>query len=233
MLSLRWAYFARYVMAPTSGEHETSETPRVASTWAAIVPHVLITDLSHFEGADPEQHPVAARLAEYLRDIVRCATTTPAGYQLHTGVRCRCRAGRRTCPGHLVAVRLEVPPEIRWQCSSCDEGGVITSGWQGSYFDLGPPRPLLERRPLSGIEISDDEHRLLRTIDVLDPDGQRLIYSAHRDDAGRLLLVGDEDEFEELAGFVAFAANHEPRRPRQKRLDAVFAKLSDSARRPT
>jgi hypothetical protein len=184
---------------------------------------VLIADLSHYDGADPERHPAAWRQAEQLRDIVRCATTVPAALRLDSALRCSRRPGRRPCPGHLVMVRMEVPAEIHWRCSSCGDDGVIT-GWQGSHSDLGPARPLGELALL--VELADDEHRLLREIQVLDTDRTRVVYGAFREADGRLFLFGDDQDVEELAGFVAFEANHEDRLARRARLDAVYAKLS-------
>ena len=51
-----------------------------------------------------------------------------------------------------------------------------------------------------------------------------MLWGAQRDDA-RLLLVGSEDDLDNLAGFVAFEANHLGDRRRQRRLDAVADKL--------
>ncbi len=186
---------------------------------------VLIADLSHYDGADPEQHRAAWRLAEYLRDIVRCATALPAGYRYHTGLRCHRRPGRSRCPGHLVVARQDVPAEIGWSCSGCGDAGVIT-GWRGSSCDLSPSRPHVET-PTLLVEITDDDHRLLRGLTVLDTDSMRIVYSAVRDERGLLFLTGDEDEIEDLAGFVAAEANHEERRDRQRRLDLAYARLSD------
>lgn len=191
-----------------------------------LVAAVLIADLSHYDGANPEVHPVAWRLAEYLRDIVRCATALPAGCQYHTGLRCHCRPARRACPGHLVVARQDVPAEISWNCSSCGDAGVIT-GWRGSFCDLSPSRPHFESPPLT-VEITDDDHRLLRGLTVLDTEGMRIVYGALRDERGRLFLTGDEDEIEDLAGLVAAEANHAERRDRERRLDLVYARLSDA-----
>jgi hypothetical protein len=50
---------------------------------------------------------------------------------------------------------------------------------------------------------------------------------AHRNGAA---LPATDDELDELIGFVAAEANHEPNRRPQRRLDAAFSVLTDAAR---
>jgi hypothetical protein len=52
---------------------------------------MLIADLSHYEGADPDRHPAAWRLAEYLRTIVCAATSISADRRLNSALRCHRR----------------------------------------------------------------------------------------------------------------------------------------------
>lgn len=47
-----------------------------------------------------------------------------------------------------------------------------------------------------------------------------------------VVLSGDEDDLDELTGYVAAEANHEENRRRRKRLDAAFEALTDALRRP-
>lgn len=49
---------------------------------------------------------------------------------------------------------------------------------------------------------------------------------AHPDGA---VLLASADDLEELIGFVAAEANHEPNRRRQDRLDAAFNALTEAA----
>ena len=53
------------------------------------------------------------------------------------------------------------------------------------------------------------------------------MYQARASDDG-VVLSADGDELDELLGFVAAEANHEPNRRRQQRLDRAFAVLSDA-----
>jgi hypothetical protein len=188
---------------------------------------VLSADIGHFDETDPEVHPAAWKLAEHLRGIIRAATAIPAGYDLESALPCRRRPGRRPCPGWMRVGRQDVPAHIYWECSSCDDSGVI-HGWEGGPYDLRPPRPLHEQALLV-IELTAQEHAELRRLQLLDPDSERLVWGTYREDK-RLLLFGTDDDVDNLAGFVAFEANHLQDRPRQRRLDAVLRKLEAALR---
>jgi hypothetical protein len=64
-------------------------------------------------------------------------------------------------------------------------------------------------------------------LQLLDPDAERLVYRirAHPDGAA---VTATADELEELIGFIAAEANHEPNRRRQRRVDTAFRVLSDA-----
>lgn len=87
------------------------------------------------------------------------------------------------------------------------------------------------RRPRPGPRlISEQVAAALRDLQLLDPDCERLVFSVRVHDR-RLILSADEDELEELIGFVAAEANHEANRRRQQRLDVAFDALNDAAAR--
>ena len=66
---------------------------------------------------------------------------------------------------------------------------------------------------------------------MLDTDCERLVFRirAHNDHA---ILAATDDDLDELIGFVAAEANHEPNRRRQQRLDAASDALTTAARTP-
>jgi hypothetical protein len=66
----------------------------------------------------------------------------------------------------------------------------------------------------------------LRELQLLDTDCERLVFGMR---AHRAALAATYDELDELIGFVAAAANHEPNRRRHHRLDAAFTVLTDAA----
>lgn len=67
----------------------------------------------------------------------------------------------------------------------------------------------------------------LRGLRLLDPDCERLVYRIPADGDEAVLSATDED-LDELVGYVAAAANHEPNRRRQRRLDAVSDALDNA-----
>ena len=68
----------------------------------------------------------------------------------------------------------------------------------------------------------------LRELQLLDPDCERLVFAMRAHEHGAVLAATDDD-LEELIGFVAAEANHEPNRRRQQRLDAAFETLNTAA----
>jgi hypothetical protein len=61
----------------------------------------------------------------------------------------------------------------------------------------------------------------LRALQLVDGDTERLVFRAEASEEG-VVLVGDDDDLDELAGHVAAEANHEDDRRRQRRLDDAF-----------
>jgi hypothetical protein len=123
-------------------------------------------------------------------------------------------------------LRTEPPAPIRWQCSVCDDEGVI-SNWADSPFDLRRRRLTLAD-PVNEIVISEDVAAALRELRLLDADCERLVFRirAHND---RAVLSAADDDLDELIGFVAAEANHESNRRRQQRLDTAFNALTNAA----
>jgi hypothetical protein len=125
--------------------------------------------------------------------------------------------------------RPDPPAPIRWQCSVCADEGVI-SGWEDSPFDLRR-RGLSLARAVIDVMLSTEVTAALRDLRLLDLDCERLVYRirVHGDQA---IMAATDDDLEELIGFVAAEANHEPNRRRQRRLDASFDALSGTAITP-
>lgn len=126
----------------------------------------------------------------------------------------------------IAIVAAEASAPIRWWCSVCDDEGVI-SNWADSPYDLRRRR-LSVAGDVKEVIVSDDTAAALRELVLLDPDCERLVFGirAHPDGAA---LLTSADDLEELIGFVAAKANHEPNRRRQDRLDAAFDVLTSAA----
>jgi hypothetical protein len=183
----------------------------------------MVTDLHHFLDLPDDTPGPARRLAAHLGDIVRAATAGDAGTAWESALPCRRRPANRACPGRMIVLRTESGTPIRWQCSVCDDTGVI-SNWEDSPFDLRR-RGLTVAETTSDIVIANEVAAALRDLHLLDPECERLVFRirAQHDDA---VLTATDDDLEELIGAVAAESNHEPNRRRQQRLDAAFDALN-------
>jgi len=190
---------------------------------------MLVTDLSHFLDMPEDTPGPARRLAEHLSNIVRAATAGDAGTAWESALPCRRRPANRRCPGRMIVLRTAAGAPIRWQCSVCDDEGVI-SNWEDSAFDLRR-RQLTLAEAGNEIVIPDEIAAALRGLQLLDTDCERLVFRIRaRNDHAILAATGDD--LDELIGLVAAETNHEPSRRRQQRLDAAFDALNTAARTP-
>ncbi len=185
---------------------------------------MLVADLQHFLDLPPDTPSPARRLAEHLSNIVRAATAGDAATSWESGLPCLRRPANRRCRGRMIVTPTAPGAPIRWQCSVCGDEGII-SNWEDSPFDLRRRRLALAGS-VHEIAISDEVAAALRELRLLDPDCERLVFGirAHNDGA---VLAATDDDLDELIGFVAAEANHEPNRRRQRRLDAAAQTLND------
>jgi hypothetical protein len=187
---------------------------------------MLVTDLHHMLDLPPDTARPARRLAEHLSNIVRAATAGDAGTAWESALPCRRRPANRPCPGRMIVLRTQPAAPIRWQCSICDDTGVI-SNWEDSVFDLRR-RQLILARPTNEIVISNDVAAALRDLQLLDTDRERLVFRIRAHHGGAVLAVTDDD-LDQLIESVAAEANHERFRHRQRRLDAAYEALNEAA----
>ena len=185
---------------------------------------MFVSDLRHFLDLPDDTPGPARRMAARLSLIVRAATAGDAGVAWESALGCDRRPRRQPCPGHLAVRRTDVPPSIAWWCTSCGDEGVI-SGWEGSPYDLRRQRPVAVPDGTRWIVVPAEVAATLRDLRLVDSDTERLIFRAQATDVGAA-LPGDEEEFDELLGYVAAEANHEDNRRRQRRLDDAFQVVS-------
>lgn len=186
----------------------------------------MVTDLHHFLDLPEDTPGPARRLAAHLGDIVRAATAGDTGTAWESALPCPRRPANRRCLGRMIVLLTEPGVPIRWQCSVCDDSGVI-SNWENSPFDLRR-RGLTIAEAASDIVIANEVAAALRDLQLLDPECERLVFRIRAHNNHAILAVTDED-LEELIGAVAAEANHEPNRRRQQRLDAAFDALNGAA----
>ncbi len=117
----------------------------------------------------------------------------------------------------IAIVGAEAAAPIRWWCTVCDDEGVI-SNWANTPYDLRRRR-LSVAGDVDEVIVSDETAAALRELVLLDPDCERLVFG----------MRAHPDDLEELIGFVAAEANHEPNRRRQHHLDAAFNALAEAA----
>lgn len=164
-------------------------------------------------------------MAERLTPIVRAATAGDAGLEWVSALTCDRRPGRRPCPGQLAVLRTDVPLSITWRCTSpCGDEGVI-SGWERSLYDLRPRQPRLRATDVRRVVIPADTAAALRGLQLLDSDTERFVFRAEASEEG-VFLVGDDDDLDELIGYVAAESNHEGNR---RRHDGSTTRSSSSA----
>lgn len=184
---------------------------------------MFVSDLRHFLDMPDDAPGPAMRIAEQLSLITQAATAGVAGVGWVSALPCMRRPGHRACPGTIEVARTDVPPSIHWRCTSCGDDGVI-SGWEQSPFDLrcGPGAKDGEEIV---VVVDAGVAATLRSLMLVDIASERLVFRAGATERG-VKLAGDEDDFEELIGYVAAEANHEEDQRRRKRLDTAFDVLS-------
>jgi hypothetical protein len=149
---------------------------------------------------------------------------------VESALRCRRRPKHQPCAGYLDVQRQEVPPQVVWACSVCDDNGVIT-GWKDTVWDLSRHTPTAESEtaPELVIFFDDDEYQL-RSINILETESERMVLGARRSAAG-IRLAGTAMDLDELLCSVAFEANHEAHGRRQHLLDQLCARIEDALAR--
>lgn len=183
---------------------------------------MMVSDLRHFLDLPVGAPGPALRLADRLGRIVSAATAGDVGEPWSTAIRCERRPGHQRCPGWIEVVRAEPEGPIRWWCSTCDDGGLI-SEWEGSPYDLRQPglRPAQEHIQ---VVLEPEMITSLQAIATIDVDAARLVFRA-RSTAKGVVLAGSVESLEELAEHVAAEVNHEANRRRQRRLGAALDAL--------
>lgn len=197
----------------------------MSDTWSIDIRHYGENPASLFELPAP-----ARRLAQYFGGVIFAATVVEPGVVVETALRCRRRPGRRPCPGHLIVSRHDVPPQIRWNCSHCDDNGYIR-GWRGTGWDLYDIASG-EREPrdakLHRVLLTEDEYLVLWNVQqvgaAFDMDTARIIYGAITTRHG-VEISGSFDDLDYFLDCLAAEANHEKNSRKRKALESVYDQM--------
>jgi hypothetical protein len=165
----------------------------------------------------------AIRMAHYFGSIIAAASSHPTGAWIDTAVQCRRRPGRKPCPGHIRVKRIDIPNQIEWCCSSCIDNGTI-SNWKGCEWDHSGALAQTDTKDIIRVGVSAEEFRLLQDCIILEPDTQAIIDGATMTDSG-IQLKGLWEDFDDLAGCVAFEANHTKSWKRDEILSRVVDRI--------
>ena len=101
------------------------------------MPKTFVVDLRHWlteEGSIAPMPGSAQRLAEYIGMIVADATGVLLDQRGGEGVKCRCRPGRKPCPGIIESGFEPETDRIVWWCPECGESGFVDN-WKGTLWD--------------------------------------------------------------------------------------------------
>jgi len=125
------------------------------------------------------------------------------------------------------------PDDIDWRCPSCGDNGIIY-GWRGSDDDLAQSDIWIRSDPADQctVYLDDDDNQVVQSLLPADREIERVVLGARRTARG-IQLTCSGIELENLHGFLAFEANHDPDRRRQARLDRVCASIERALERPT
>jgi hypothetical protein len=144
-------------------------------------------------------------MAHHLGLIVNAATARGPGASWVSAVGCIHRPNRKPCPGQIGIRRSDVPASVRWKCIVCGDEGVI-SGWEGTYADLtGSSLPTSgDLAVVVPLEMAD----VLQSIVFIDSRLERMVFAGLAISDG-IVMIGSEDDFDELTDTVGTEANPE------------------------
>jgi hypothetical protein len=181
----------------------------MANTWFTKVSHFLNED-----GELPADLPGPARnLAEFICSLVRSVTSHSFEALVPTGVRCRRRPKRRPCKGEVFAFLNEEVGAIQWNCFTCGDNGFIYE-WENTKWDM-------RDADLIPVRFHVEERDLILNETLAGPDLTDRLESA-KQVTDSVLVYYSSEELENLIGYFAAEANHNPDRKIQEALDAVY-----------
>ncbi|MGB6866228.1 MAG: hypothetical protein WBE11_11100 [Candidatus Aminicenantaceae bacterium] len=180
----------------------------------------LFTKVGHFlneDGELPTDLPGPARkLAEFICSLVQSVTSHSFEALVPTGVRCRRRPKRKPCRGEVFAFLNEEITAIQWNCFICGDNGFIYD-WENTKWDM-------QDTDLIPLRLHVEERDLIVNETLAGPDLTDRLESA-KQVIDSVVVYYSSEELENLIGYVAAEANHNPDRKMQEALDALYDSL--------
>ena len=175
--------------------------------------------------SNEKKNPKSRICPNYLAEIVSAATMAPPGMEFNTSLRCRRRPKRKPCQGHIRLLLQEVPPELQWWCSECSDNGTIKN-WKGIPWDRSRLHWEDSKKDTTyyKIHLREEEYSLLAEIAIVEPQAHSFVENAIQINA-EYLLVGAAHVINDVIGYIAFEANHETNKRRQRALDCIYEKI--------
>ena len=182
--------------------------------------NTLFTKVSNFldeDGELPADLPrPALNLAEFICALVQSVTSHSFEALVPTGVRCRRRPKRRPCKGEVFAFINEDIGAIQWNCFTCGDNGFIYD-WENTKWDM-------RDTDLIPVRLHVEERDIILNQTLAGPDLTDRLESA-KQVTDSVVVYYSSEELENLIGYIAAEANHNPDRKVQEALDALYDSL--------
>jgi hypothetical protein len=182
--------------------------------------NTLFTKVGHFlneDGELPADLPGPARnLAEFICSLVRSVTSHSFEALVPTGVPCRRRPKRKPCTGEVFAFLNEDINAIQWKCPTCGDNGFIYD-WENTKWDM-------RDTDLIPVRLHVEERDLILNETLTGPDLTDSLKST-KQVADSVVVYYSSEELENLIGYIAAEANHNPDQKIQEDLDALYDSL--------
>jgi len=171
-----------------------------------------ITDISLYlvnghlkRGLSPGKLKVVKRTGAVIAEV----TALTPGKQNVTNLKCWNVIDGNDCPGHISAMLTDVPCNIRWSCTDCDNAGLVLN-WRRSPWDLSDSYRS-GRRHFAGVcelILSEAEYRLLLSRNDMDMDSRILVKGAQPVE-NNYIMYGASEDLENIAAWVLEQFYHE------------------------
>lgn len=161
-------------------------------------------------------------MATHVRSIIAAGSVHPLDVEFTSPIQCKSRRHNRRCQGKIkITPRNE---KIEYRCSDCESCGTIAD-WRGGDWDLSRFVVSSPDEDVLVLRMSEEEYKALLKVTLISGEEEALIAGAIWD-GNEVVMSGAYEVFDELAGNVAFEANHTtPGSVKQMTLDRLCDRI--------